>query len=615
MGFQVTTCPGCACGCGTLLEEETGVLTAAHPISSHPVSKGSLCIRGWNCVDSWRHPDRLTRPLLRKDDDLRPVSADVALDFICSRLEDAPHGSVAFAVAPSVSNEDILAVRRLAQFLRARVCSMDVSGVVTARRAMAKVLGRRYCSSSLEVLERARLIWVFGADVENYPQVASALAEAESSGGRVVSFDTFREPEKKGRRQVFVPPEEFGLLVLQLQRCVLEKGLVPQHVASQAGVAELAAEHRKCAGWPSSAVLQLDTIRELVESFFACPDSAVVIGDRWLTIGPRALEQTAQLLQAAALMGAEDRTVIAAGEVNSWGLADLLEPLEAGFEILAGWLNGETSDISVLITCGDDLLRSAPCPGNVKDALGMIGTVIVLDRFRNELGPFANVVLPTACFAEVDGTVTNLFGMVQRWRRAVPAPGEAQQERVWLGRIASRLGLASWPETALEWWRTEPGAHSAYDLAGLSALYDSDGSAGWQPRESTCLTICPPSGPLTSHTPGDPAMQAIFTRHPANWMTGAWSGRDEILRRESVEPVLSVAPPDLEERGIRPGGSVRLVTREGSAVFQARADGRLPRGMVLLAELPGRREIPRSLLAGSEEGFTFQPVPCRLERV
>ncbi len=615
MGFQVSTCPGCACGCGILLEEEHGVLAAAHPVSSHPVSKGSLCIRGWNSVDSWRHPDRLTRPLLRKDEGLLPVSADLALDRICSRLEDAPPGSVCFAVAPSIGNEDILAIRRLAQHLRARVCSVDFSGVPTARRALTRILGRHYCSSSLSVVEQAQLIWVFGADVENYPQVASALTTAESNGARVVSFDIYSEPEKKSRRQVFVPPEEFGLLPLLLQKCALERGHVLPSVASRPGFRQLITEYQDRSWLPSNSTLQEGTIRELVESFCVCPNVAVVIGDRWLTTGPRTFEQTAQLLQAIALLGAEDRLVIAAGEVNSWGLADLLAPLEADSQILAGLLKGEASDISVLVTCGDDLLRRAPCPGNLEESLGLVGSVIVLDRFRNELWPFAEAVLPSACFAELDGTVTSTFGMVQRWRHTVPPPGEARSERVWLSLIASRLGVRSWPETPLEWWMTERGAHSPYDASGLCSLYQADGSAGWLLREETNLTLLQPPGMPTSRTPEDQSVQAIFTRHPANWATGVWSDRDEILRRESTEQVLSVAPPDLEERGIKSGGRVRLVTQEGSAVFLARGDSRLPRGLVSLAEVPGSREIPRSLLAGSEEGFSFQPVPCRLEKV
>ncbi len=612
MGFQVSTCPGCACGCGILLEEENGILTAAYPISSHPVSKGSLCIRGWNSIDSWRHPDRLTHPLLRRDQVLSSVPAEAALDRICSRLKEAPRGSVCFAVAPSLANEDILAVKRLAQILGAQVCGADFSGAATARLAARRVLGRHYCSSSIGVLEHAQLIWVFGADLENYPQVASRLTEAEGNGAQVVSFDTFLEDEKKGRTQVFVPPEEFGLLPLLLQKCALESGRILPGVKSRPDFSQLTAFYQN---WsiPGGRNLKEEKIREMVSAFAACSDSAVVIGDRWLTTGDTILEQTTQLIQAIALLGAEDRVVIAAGEVNSWGLCDLLPTSEENSARLAALLNGEASGVSVLVTCGDDLLRSAPCPARLKEALSAIGSVIVLDRFKNDLLPFAEVVLPSAGFGEVDGTVTNTFGTVQRWRQIVAGPGEAQPERVWLGRIAARLGMESWPDRPQEWWMTEQAVHSPYEPSGLAPLYQADDSAGWLFREESHLTLLEPSPPV-SDAAQETVVQAIFTRHPANWMTGAWSGRDEILRRESTEQVLSVAPADLEERGIKSGGRARLVTHEGAAVVLAKGDSRLPRGLVLLAEVPGRMEISRPLLAGPREGLSFQPVPCRLEK-
>jgi anaerobic selenocysteine-containing dehydrogenase len=575
------------------------------------VSKGSLCIRGWNSVDAWRHPDRLAHPLVREGESLQPASAEQALDRICGHLKDAPPGSVCFAVAPSVSNEDVLGIRQLARHLRARVCGADFSGVPTGRRALEKVLGRHYCLSSLSALEQAGLIWVFGADLENYPQVASALTQAEANGARVVCFDVFSQAEKASRQQVSVPPEEFLLLSLLLQKCALD---LPA-VASRPGFAELMAQYREASWFPSSSNIQEPGVRELVKSFAACPGSAVVIGDRWLTTGSRPLEQTAQLVQAVALLGAENRLVIAAGEVNSWGLADLLPPLESDSRLLAGLLNGDASDISVLVVCGDDLLRSVPCAGNLEDALGVIGRVIVLDRFRSELFPFADVVLPEACFAELDGTVTSAFGMVQRWRQIVAPPVEARPERAWLGLVASRLGMKSWPQTPLAWWTADCGVPPPYDVSGLRSLYESDSSAAWFWREETHLALCSPSGPLASRAPGDQSVQAVFTRHPTNWRTGAWSNRDQILRRESPEQVLSVAAADLEEKGIRSGGRVRLVTQEGSVVFPARADSRLPRGVVSLAEVPGSRDIPRSIVADSEEGFSFQPVPCRLEKV
>ncbi|MBU1851676.1 MAG: hypothetical protein KJ995_04655, partial [Candidatus Omnitrophica bacterium] len=43
----LTTCIYCGCGCGLYLTEDKGLVTGAYPSVNHPVSKGSLCVKGW----------------------------------------------------------------------------------------------------------------------------------------------------------------------------------------------------------------------------------------------------------------------------------------------------------------------------------------------------------------------------------------------------------------------------------------------------------------------------------------------------------------------------------------------------------------------------------------
>ena len=50
------------------------------PVKTHPVSQGSLCIKGWNIHEFVNSDQRLKRPLMRKDGKLTPVSWDKAMD-------------------------------------------------------------------------------------------------------------------------------------------------------------------------------------------------------------------------------------------------------------------------------------------------------------------------------------------------------------------------------------------------------------------------------------------------------------------------------------------------------------------------------------------------------
>lgn len=235
MSFQVTTCPYCSCGCGLLLNVEGNRLVGTHPSRAHPISNGSLCIRGWNCVDAPYDRERLTSAMVRKEGVLVPVSWQEAVTEIASRLktrnipervstpsdEDVP--SILFAVGPVLANEDLLAVRRLAQFLGGHACGTDLSGVPVARHAIRKVLGNGYLSRTLDFLADADLVWILAADLENFPQVSSRLAQASRKGAKFVQFDVYSSATLGGNTTaVSIPPHAFGILPHLFQTAALE---------------------------------------------------------------------------------------------------------------------------------------------------------------------------------------------------------------------------------------------------------------------------------------------------------------------------------------------------------------------------------------------------------
>ena len=53
----LTTCPYCGCGCNMFLQVVDGHLVGTLPCKTHEISRGSLCIKGWNAhewVEPWR---------------------------------------------------------------------------------------------------------------------------------------------------------------------------------------------------------------------------------------------------------------------------------------------------------------------------------------------------------------------------------------------------------------------------------------------------------------------------------------------------------------------------------------------------------------------------------
>jgi formate dehydrogenase alpha subunit len=119
MQFVPTTCPYCGCGCEMLLQVTDGEIVGTLPSKSHPVSKGRLCIKGWNVHEFVRSPERLTTPLIRKNGELQEASWDEALDFAASKLkgikESDGGNSLAFLASAKCTNEENYLLQKLAR--------------------------------------------------------------------------------------------------------------------------------------------------------------------------------------------------------------------------------------------------------------------------------------------------------------------------------------------------------------------------------------------------------------------------------------------------------------------------------------------------------------------
>lgn len=114
-----TTCSYCGCGCGMLLEVLDGQVVGTLPVKTHPVSEGSLCIKGWNIHEFIESERRLTQPLLRQDGKLAPVSWDEAMDAAATGLKKVveTYGPDAVAVLASakVTNEENYLIQKFAR--------------------------------------------------------------------------------------------------------------------------------------------------------------------------------------------------------------------------------------------------------------------------------------------------------------------------------------------------------------------------------------------------------------------------------------------------------------------------------------------------------------------
>lgn len=117
--FVPTVCPYCGTGCGMFLVVRDGTIIGTEPWPRHPVSEGKLCIRGWNAHQFVHHPDRLTKPLVKKNGSFAETSWDEAITLVADRFTmlKREHGPDSLAVLASarVTNEENYVIQKLAR--------------------------------------------------------------------------------------------------------------------------------------------------------------------------------------------------------------------------------------------------------------------------------------------------------------------------------------------------------------------------------------------------------------------------------------------------------------------------------------------------------------------
>ena len=122
-----TVCPYCGTGCGMLLEVSGGMLSGVLPQKDHPVSRGTLCVKGWTAHEFVHSPGRLTRPLVRKDGKSKAASMEEALALVAVKLREAvkTHGpdAVAFVCSAKCTNEENYLLQK---FVRAVVGTNNI---------------------------------------------------------------------------------------------------------------------------------------------------------------------------------------------------------------------------------------------------------------------------------------------------------------------------------------------------------------------------------------------------------------------------------------------------------------------------------------------------------
>jgi formate dehydrogenase alpha subunit len=123
---------------------------------------------------------------------------------------------------------------------------------------------------------------------------------------------------------------------------------------------------------------------------------------------------------------------------DAWGVTDL--PTQPGLTVTQMIPKAHDGELKALYIIGENPLVSDPDLNHAEASLKHLDFLVVQDIFMTETAQLADVILPSKCFAEKDGTFSNTERRVQLIRKAVDEPGDVKDDWQILCDIATRMG-------------------------------------------------------------------------------------------------------------------------------------------------------------------------------
>jgi len=242
---------------------------------------------------------------------------------------------------------------------------------------------------------------------------------------------------------------------------------------------------------------------------------------------------------------------------------------------------------------GEDIAQSDPNTKHVTAGLEAMECVVVQDIFLNETANYAHVFLPGTTFLEKDGTFTNAERRINMVRQAIPpVPGYADWEVTMM--LSKALGYEmnySHPSEVMD----EIAALTPTFKGVSYARIEEMGSIQWPCNDAA------PNGTPTMHidkfvrgkgrfmiTEFVPTEEKVGPRFPLILTTGRilsqYNVGAQTRRTGNVawhpEDILEIHAFDAEQRGIRDGDNVAIVSRVGETSLKAVISERMQPGVV-----------------------------------
>ncbi len=643
-----TTCPYCGVGCQMDLNIKDNVIYRVDaPFDSAP-NYGNLCVKGRFGTDFTTHPARLKTPLIRDGEHFREATWDEALNLVAEKLaqivRESGGDSIATYACAKATNEDNYVFQKWVRAVLktnnvdhcARLCH---AGSVTG---LQLAIGSSAMSNSIAEMEHLDTFIVTGSNTtETHPVISLFLKRAvREHGAKLIVIDP-RQIEMTEFATLWLrqkPGMDVAVYQAMAHVIVTEKLYNPDFIARRTEDFDSYVESLETftPEWAESVSgVPAEDIRKAAR-LYANAERAAIYWGMGISQSTHGTDNALSLTNLALMTGhvgkpgtglnplrgqnnvqgcsdsgglpnvftayqRVDDPAIRARFERAWNTTLSPDPGLTVTEMVDGALTGA---IRAMVVMGENPLMSEPNLSHAQHALDALDFIVCIDIFTNETTEHADVILPSASFAEKDGTFTNSDRRVQRVRKALPLVGQSRPD--WqivcdlAKRMEERFGVqtsagfdypdpeAIWEEmrgvtpdfygVTYERLEREGGVHwpcPALDHPGTPYLFEHDFPRGkgkfWSLEYGTESEL--PDADYPYHlTTG----RVLF-----QWHGGTMTRRSK-LDDAFPEPILEMHPDDAHRLGLVSGDWVEVTSRRGSVVCRVMVTGRSPAGTVFL---------------------------------
>jgi predicted molibdopterin-dependent oxidoreductase YjgC len=594
--YVPSTCPYCGTGCGINLVVKDGQVRGISPWQRNPVNEGKVCIRGNKSFEFVNNPERITAPLIKKDGKFAEASWEDAYKEIAGHLKGAKGDEVAFVASGRVCNEDNYLFKTLAANI-VKTANIDYCGRrcnADVVRSIADALGTGAMTNSITDISDAKAVIVVGANpLEENPLAGRRIIMAQKNGAKVIVLDARNTATAKiADLHVACNPGTEVAFMMGLMNAIIKAGRENKDFISKKtkDFEKVKSAVAPCSPEEVAKICGVDagTVARAAEIYAAAP--ATVITSAGAASGELAKACVDLQLLTGNVGKAGAGIALLRGKSNGQGAMDMGCVPGANGQNLPQMIDAVLAGkIKTMYVMGENVAAGG---AKAVEALGKLNFLVVQDMFMTETAAKANVVLPSASFAERDGTVTNSERRVQRVRKAIEPVGSSKADWQILCEVGKALGAekdfafksaeevftaitkavphyagityaALEKPEAVQW----PAAGGKFGTAVLFA--DKFGTADGKAAFATFAFKAPEA--VTAEFPYKVAAQ---------WPMGTLSLQTPSIIREFPEAKVIINKEDAAKLGIHAGNKVKVSGKAGSADFVADVTTAIKEGVV-----------------------------------